>query len=126
MHSDRLSIAGSDRIVRKPTGKLNASTAPWPTNGPTSASTDQTQRAPEHLTAGSTSTTITAATPPSEANHPSPALPTSRENTSSVTNEWRGARTDRRHRRRLAHQPAIRDRFGAPWRNSEWHDEVRV
>jgi len=33
------------------------------------------------LTASSTPTTITAATPPSEATHPSPELPTSRENT---------------------------------------------
>jgi transposase len=54
----------------RPTAKSNASTGRSSTNGATSASTDPKPNECEPLTAGCTSTTITAPTPPSEARHP--------------------------------------------------------
>jgi hypothetical protein len=73
---------GSGSDDPRPTARSNASTGPCSTNGPTPASTPPTASATGPLTAGYTSTTITAATPPSEAKRPSPG-PTSRDNTAS-------------------------------------------
>jgi hypothetical protein len=56
----------------KPTARSNASTAPWPTGGPTPATTCQKPNADKPSQAGSTPTITTDPTPPSEANHPSP------------------------------------------------------
>jgi transposase len=58
----------------RPTARPSASSGPCSTAGPTAArSTPQAQNAPPHLTAGSTTTTITADTQPSGDRHPSPA-----------------------------------------------------
>ena len=57
---------------RKPTAKLNASTAPCSPNGPTPDHGPQTDNEPADLPTGSTPTTITDTTPPSTA-HPSAA-----------------------------------------------------
>ena len=56
----------------RPTARSNASTAPWPTAGPTPASTTQKPNAEPPCPAGSTSTITTDPTPPSEASHRSP------------------------------------------------------
>jgi hypothetical protein len=58
---------------RRPTARSNASTAPCSTNGPTSGPTPATQNAPPPWQTSSTPTTTTAATPHSEASHPSAA-----------------------------------------------------
>lgn len=57
---------------RRPTAESNASTAPCSTNGPTSAPTPATPNAPQPWQTSGTPTTTTAATPRSEASHPSP------------------------------------------------------
>lgn len=57
-------------------GTVERSTAPCSTGGPTSASTPQKPNGADDSTAGSTPTTITAATPPSAASHGSPASTT--------------------------------------------------
>ena len=70
-------IAASGPADPRPTAKSNGSTAPCSTSGPTSAPTPQTADAPVPLTASCTPTTITAATPPSEATHRHPRYQTS-------------------------------------------------
>jgi transposase InsO family protein len=57
----------------RPTGKLNASTAPWAADGPTGASTPQTPNAAPHWSPGFTTTITTGSTQPSETSHPSAA-----------------------------------------------------
>ena len=54
-------------------GKVCGSTAPWPTAGPTPASTNPPNTATADYRAGCTSTITTEPTPPSEAAHRSPA-----------------------------------------------------
>ena len=54
----------------RPTARSNASTAPWPTNGPTPGSTAATPNAATITQPGSTPTITTAATPQSAANRP--------------------------------------------------------
>jgi hypothetical protein len=56
----------------RPTARSNDSTAPWPTAGPTPATTSQKPNAAQPCPAGCTSTITTEPTPPSEASHPSP------------------------------------------------------
>jgi hypothetical protein len=60
------------RTDRRPTARSNDSTAPWPTAGPTPASTSPPNSATPLYRAGCTSTIITEPTPPSEASHLSP------------------------------------------------------
>ena len=55
----------------RPTARSSASTAPWPTAGPTPASTTPKQTAEPPYRAGCTSTITTDPTPPSEASHQS-------------------------------------------------------
>jgi transposase-like protein len=57
----------------RPTAKSNASTAPWPTAGPSRSSTTPNQHAAQPCQHGSTSTTITGPTPPSDGQRPSAA-----------------------------------------------------
>ena len=57
----------------RPTAKQNASSAPCSAAGPTARSTAQAANAPQPLTAGSGTTTITDDTQPSADKHPSPA-----------------------------------------------------
>jgi transposase len=61
------------RAARRPTARPSASSAPCLPAGPTARSTPQANNAPPPLTAGSTTTTITADTKPSGDRHPSPA-----------------------------------------------------
>ncbi len=56
------------RTGRRPTARWSGSTAPWRRNGPTCGPTPHSRLAPTPLRRGCTPTTITAATPPSEAN----------------------------------------------------------
>ena len=62
---------------RKPTAKLNGSTAPSHSNGLTPTTTAQTQPEPPPTTRGSTATITTDPIPASAANHPSTAYTTS-------------------------------------------------
>src|SRR5207244_1615124 len=126
---------GSEVATPRPTAKSNASTGPCSTSGPTSASTPQMADAPAHLTASFTPTTITAATPPSEAPHPSPAQPTSLGNTASTPRRHVGVNAELR---RLWHEldldgrpnpPARGDAYlrGGPARHlGPGHDDVRL
>ena len=57
--------------ARRPTAKPNASSARCSTAGPTARSTAQAENAPQHLTAGSGTTTIAANTQPSATSRPS-------------------------------------------------------
>ena len=66
----RSSTEGSDPADPRPTARWNGSTAPSSTSGPTSGSTPQMRSGPEHLTAGSTPTTIIEAIRLSEAGSP--------------------------------------------------------
>ena len=53
------------------TARSNASTAPWPSSGPTARSSPATTTAPPPLRPGSSTTTLNAATAHSEDDHPS-------------------------------------------------------
>ncbi len=68
---------------RRPTARSSASTAPWPTNGPTPDPTPPKPNAAPPLTPGSTPTTITGDTPHSEASHPPAASPTCQDRIAS-------------------------------------------
>ena len=57
----------------RPTARSNASTAPWPTAGPSRSSTTPNQPAEQLCQHGSTTTTTTGPTPRSAGQHPSPA-----------------------------------------------------
>src|SRR5262249_51376237 len=63
--------------------KWSASTAPWPTNGPTHASTSAIPSAAPNFPFGCTPTITTAATPHSAANHPPAAYLTCQVTTAS-------------------------------------------
>src|SRR5699024_4678785 len=72
------SIATPDRTSPKPTAKSNASTAPWPKNGPTPRRTAATKTVPPPTPTGSISIITTDPTPASEASHPHNVFATSR------------------------------------------------
>src|ERR1700760_522724 len=76
-------IAAPDPIDRKPTARSNASTAPWPTNGPTPGYTPATPNAMPSTHAGYTPTITIAATPHSAVNHQPAVYLTSQVSTSS-------------------------------------------
>lgn len=59
------------RIGRRPTGRSNASTAPWPMDGPTPAATHPRPNAAASWTAGCTTTTTTVPTLPAATSRPS-------------------------------------------------------
>src|SRR5215467_6332077 len=69
----------------RPTAKSSATTAPWPTNGPTPARSAQKPNAATPCQAGSTATTITANTPHSAAARQPAASPTCQDRTASCT-----------------------------------------
>jgi Integrase core domain/leucine-zipper of insertion element IS481 len=68
---------------RRPTAKANASTGPWPANGPTPAPMPPRPSGALPLTPGCTPTTITGDTPHSKASHPPAASPTCQDRTAS-------------------------------------------
>src|ERR1700738_75728 len=82
MPSARSNTAAPDPTDHRPTARWNASTAPWPMNGPTPGSTSATPNAAQSSHAGCTPTITIAATPHSAVNHLPPAYLTTQVSTS--------------------------------------------